>query len=163
MSALDDLQQLTSSQGVLLYRLVDLGYLTRAQVDQLINRLVRDRIAKATDYLTFAQQLDATLPLHQPHIISRCYYVMYHAARALVLHVRRSDLDHHGRLSATLGKELGITYGELLTQWREKRNHIDYSPYPPADLANQAVTAVSDAISFLTVCRDYLQNRGVTL
>lgn len=163
MSALDDLQQLTSSQGILLYRLVDLGYLTRVQVDQLINRLVRDRMAKATDYLTFAQQLDASLPLHQPHIISRCYYVMYHAARALALHVRRSDLDHHGRLPAILTKELGTNYGKLLADWRDKRNHLDYSPYPPADLAKQTVTAVSDASSFLTVCRDYLQNRGVTL
>jgi hypothetical protein len=62
MSALDDLQQLTQSQGMLLYRLVDLGYLTRAQVDQLINKLVSDRFAKATDYLTFAQGLDATIP-----------------------------------------------------------------------------------------------------
>lgn len=163
MSALEDLQQLTPSQGVLLYRLVDLGYLTRAQVDQLINKLVSDRFAKATDYLTFAQGLDATIPLHQPHIISRCYYAMYHAARALVLHVRRSDLDNHDRLPTTLGKEIGTNYGLLLTQWRNRRNHIDYSPYPLADLPTQVATALSDASSFLTVCRDYLKKRGVPL
>jgi len=49
MQALEDLQRLTPSQGMLLYRLVDLGYLTRAQVDELINRLVSDRFAKAVD------------------------------------------------------------------------------------------------------------------
>ena len=89
MQILDDLQRLTSSQGALLYRLVDLGYLTKGQVDDLINQLVGDRFAKAERYLTFAQQLDANARLDQPHIISRCYYAMYHATRALVLQVRR--------------------------------------------------------------------------
>jgi hypothetical protein len=53
MQPLDDLQRLTSSQGMLLYHLVDLGYLTRAQVDELLARLVRDRLAKAQEYLDF--------------------------------------------------------------------------------------------------------------
>ena len=163
MQTLDDLQRLTPSQGVLLYRLVDLGYLTAAQVDELVNRLVGDRFAKAMDYLTFAQQLDASVTLNQPHIISRCYYAMYHAARALVLHVRRADLDDHDRLPAALGQILGTDYGDVLGQWREVRNQADYSPYAPADLASQVVTAVSDANLLLTACRDYLQNRGVSL
>ena len=107
MQILDDLQRLTPSQGVLLYRLVDLNYLTKEQVDELINRLVSDRFAKAMDYLAFAQQLDASMTLNQPHIISRCYYAMYHAARALVLHVRRADLDDHDRLPAALGQANG--------------------------------------------------------
>ena len=47
MQTLDNLQRLTPSQGALLYRLVDLGYLMRAQVDELVNRLVSDRFAKA--------------------------------------------------------------------------------------------------------------------
>jgi hypothetical protein len=116
MQILDDLQRLTPSQGVLLYRLVDLGYLTRPQVDELVNRLVGDRFAKAMDYLAFAQQLDASMTLNQPHIISRCYYAMYHAARALVLHVRRADLDDHDRLPAALGQVLGTDYGDVLSQ-----------------------------------------------
>lgn len=91
MQILDDLQRLTPSQGVLLYRLVDLNYLTKEQVDGLINQLVSDRFANAMDYLAFAQQLNAKVTLNQPHIISRCYYAMYHATRALVLHVRRAD------------------------------------------------------------------------
>jgi len=55
MQQMDDLQRLTASQGVLLYRLVDLGYLTRAQVDELITRLVRERLIKAQEYLAFAK------------------------------------------------------------------------------------------------------------
>ena len=107
MQTLDDLQRLTSSQGALLYRLVDLGYLTQAQVDELINRLVTDRFEKAADYVSFAQRLDSGVTLNQPHIISRCYYAMYHAARALVLHVRRADLDDHDRLPIALGQVVG--------------------------------------------------------
>jgi uncharacterized protein (UPF0332 family) len=148
---------------MLLFRLVDLGYLTRAQVDELINRLVSDRFAKGVDYLAFAQQLDVSVTLNQPHIISRCYYAMYHAARALVLHVRRADLDDHERLPAALGQVLGAEYGDVLGRWREMRNQVDYSPYTPPDLASQAATAVGDANSLLTACRDYLQNRGVSL
>ena len=163
MQTLDDLQRLTPSQGALLYRLVDLGYLARAQVDELINRLVSDRFAKAMDYLRFAQQLDVGVELNRPHVISRCYYAMYHAARALVLHVRRADLDDHERLPAALGQVLGTNYGDILGRWREMRNRVDYSPYAPADLASQATAAVNDAESLLAACRDYLQNRGVSL
>ena len=163
MRTLDDLQRLTPSQGALLYRLVDLGYLTRAQVDELVNRLVGDRFAKAVDYLTFAQQLDASVTLNQPHIISRCYYAMYHAARALALYVRRADLDDHDRLPAALGQVLGADYRDVLGQWRAMRNQTDYSPYAAVDLASQAVMAASDANLLLTACRDYLRNRGVGL
>ena len=163
MQTLDDLQRLTPSQGALLYRLVDLGYLTQAQVDELINRLVSDRFAKALNYLSFAQQLDSGIILNQPHIISRCYYAMYHAARALVLHVRRADMDDHERLSVALGQVLSTNYGDVLGQWREMRNQVDYSPYAPADLAGRATTALSEAIALLTACRDELQNRGVSL
>jgi len=163
MQTLDDLQRLTPSQGTLLYRLVDLGYLTRAQVDELINRLVGDRFAKAVDYLRFAQQLDVGVELNQPHIVSRCYYAMYHGTRAVVLHMRRADLDDHERLPAVLDQVLGTSYGDVLGRWREVRNQMDYSPYAPADLASQAVAAVSDATSLLAACRNYLQNRGVSL
>jgi len=160
---LDELQRLTASQGALLYRLVDLGYLTQAQVDELINRLVSDRFAKAADYLDFAQQLDVGLELHQPHVISRCYYAMYHAARSLVLHVRRADVDDHERLPVALGRVLGTSYGDTLGRWREVRNQVDYSPYPPADLARRATMALNEATAFVAACRTELQNRGVRL
>lgn len=65
MATLDDLQRLTPSRGTLLYRLVELGYLTQAQVDDLVNRLVAERFAKATDYLEFAHQLEVGVSLNQ--------------------------------------------------------------------------------------------------
>jgi hypothetical protein len=102
---LDDLQRLTYSQNVLLHRLVDLGYLSREQTDTLLERLVDDRLSKAQEYLAFVQQLDAADPLNQPHIVSRCYYAMYHVARAVVLDFRRSDLDDHERLPGVLGTD----------------------------------------------------------
>lgn len=157
---LDDLQRLTSSQGMLLYRLVELGYLTRPQVESLINRLVSDRLAKAEDYLTFAQQLNVALPMHQTQIVSRCYYAMYHAARAVVLHFRQSDLGDHDRLPTILGQVLGTSYGEMLGQWREARNTADYSPYPLGDLAQRAAKALVDSGAFLTACIGFLQSRG---
>ncbi len=158
---LDDMQRLTPSQGVLLHCLVDLGYLTRTQMDELINRLVRDRLAKAEDYLAFAQQLNAHSLLHQPHIVSRSYYAMYHAARAVVLHFRRADLDDHDRLPAILGQVIGPEYGEMLGRWRKARNQADYSPYKAIDLAQQAVEVLDDTSALLAACYVFLQGRGV--
>lgn len=158
---LDDLQRLTPSQGVLLHRLADLGYLTRDQVDELINRLAADRMTKAQDYAAFAHQLSVESSLQQPHIISRCYYAMYHAARAVVLHFRRADLDDHDRLPTILGQVIGPEYGEMLARWRETRNQADYSPYRLADLAQQAATVLDDTTAFLTVCVGFLQGRGM--
>lgn len=158
---LDDLQRLTSSQDVLLHRLVDLGYLSRAQVDELINRLAGDRLAKAQDYLAFAQQLNADAPLNQPHIISRCYYAMYHAVRAVTLHFRRADLDDHNRLPVTLGQIVGPEYGEMLGRWRKARNQADYSPYKAKDLTQQASAVLDDANALLTTCQAFLAERGV--
>ncbi len=163
MQQMDDLQRLTASQGVLLYRLVELGYLTRTQVDELITRLARERSTKAQEYLAFAGQLDASATLNLPHIVSRCYYAMYHAARAVVLHVRRADLDDHERLPAALGQCLGRPYGDMLGRGREARNQVDYSPYPPADLRQQALAVVSDAELLLAACREGLRKRGVSL
>lgn len=163
MRTLDDLQRLTPSQGVLLYRLVDLGYLTRAQIDKLVNRLVGDRFAKAMDYLTFAQQLDASVTLNQPHIISRCYYAMYHAARAAVFHHRRSDVDDHEGLAVALSGILGSEWKIALDVWRKTRNRLDYSPYLPDDLAFQCRSCLDTAQGFLVECEQYLAGRGVVL
>jgi uncharacterized protein (UPF0332 family) len=158
---LDDLQHLTSSQDVLLHRLVNLGYLTHDQVNELVNRLVGDRLAKAEDYLAFAHQLNAESALHQPQIVSRCYYAMYHAARAVILQFRRADLDDHDRLPAILGQVIGASYGEMLGRWRKARNQADYSPYKATDLAQQATAVLDDANNLLTACRLFLQSRGV--
>jgi len=120
-------------------------------------------LTKAQEYLAFAGQLDASATLNLPHSVSRCYYAMYHAARAVVLHVRRADPDDHERLPAALGQCLGLPYGDLLGRWREARNQVDYSPYPPADLRQQALAAVSDAELLLAACREGLRKRGVSL
>jgi hypothetical protein len=85
---------------------------------------------------------------------------MYHAARGLVLYVRRADLDDHERLPVALGQILGTTYGDMLGRWREARNQVDYSPYAPTDLLQQATAAVSEARLLLMACRDCLQQRG---
>lgn len=163
MALWDDLQHLTPSQGALLYRLIELGYLTQTQVDELMHRLVSERFVKATDYLAFAQQLDVDIQLNQPHIISRCYYAMYHAARAFVLHLRRADLDDHERLQVVLGQTLGTPYKEMLGRWREVRNQVDYSPYAPEDLDALVKAALDDADTLLAACRKALQDRGVKL
>lgn len=162
-SVWDDLQRLTASQGALLYRLVTIGAFTQNQVDELFGQLTGDRFTKAEEYWRFAKQLDSALPLNQPQIVSRCYYAMYHAARSLVLYVRRADLDDHERLPAALGQLLGTKYGDSLSQWRERRNQIDYSPYTPPDLSDWTRDALADSSDLIAACRQALQARGVAV
>ena len=160
---LDDLQRLTPSQAMLLYRLVELGYITQKQVDDLINQLAVDRFTKALTYWQFAQQLDATVPLNQPHILSRCYYAMYHATRALVLQVRRADVDSHERLPSVLGQIFTKSEGDKLNQWRELRNQVEYSPYLPDKLAAQISAVLVDTKELVEACQRELRDRGVAI
>jgi len=156
---LDELQHLTHSQSVLLHRLVDLGWLKSAHINKLLDQLVDDRLEKARSYLLFARQLDVTDSVHQPHIISRCYYAMYHAARAVVLHYRGSDLDDHDRLPTILGQIVGARYGELLGNWRKVRNRVDYSPYRPIDLPQLASTALQEGSEMVDGCERFVRDR----
>lgn len=156
---LDDLQQLTYSQNALLHRLVDLGLLESIVLNELLDRLVDDRLEKARSYQSFAAQLDVADSTHQPHIISRCYYAMYHAARAVVLHYRGADLDDHDRLPTILGQILGARYGELLGNWRKVRNRVDYSPYRPIDLPQLAGSALQEGSEMLNVCGGFVRSR----
>jgi hypothetical protein len=86
---------------------------------------------------------------------------MYHAVRAVVLHIRRADFDDHERLPMVLSQILGTQYGEILGKWREVRNQVDYSPYAPADLDTLTQAALDDAAALLMACRNELRNRGM--
>ena len=120
-------------------------------------------LSRRSEILREGQQLDPAVGLHQPHIISRCYYAMYHAARAFVLHLRRADLDDHERLPIVLSQILGTQQGEMLGKWREVRNQVDYSPYAPADLDALTTAVLDDAAALLAACRNALRNRGMPL
>lgn len=61
-------------------------------LDTLVLRTCADRYALAAHFLATAQSINRTRPPHHRSSVSRAYYSMYHAARAL-------SFLHHGRSS----------------------------------------------------------------
>lgn len=158
---LDELQRISGSQAALLHRLIELGLLNEGQVQELIDRLVRDRWVKAQSYLRFAQQLDYQEGGAQVHIVSRCYYAMYHAVRAVVFHTKRMDVDDHERLAAVFTQVVEERWGIELDEWRKLRNRVEYSPYLPANMEQLCVRALERAAELLAFCANYLKERGM--
>jgi len=48
-----------------------------------------------------------------------------------------------------------------LNEWRERRNQVDYSPYPKDNLHVIAQQALVEAEDFLDTCAQFLRTRGV--
>jgi len=158
---LDELQRISGSQAALLHRLIELGLLHEGQVQELIDRLVRDRLLKAKSYLRFAQQLDDQESEAQVHIVSRCYYAMYHAVRAVVFHIKQVDVDDHERLAAVFAQVVEERWGIELDGWRKWRNRVEYSPYLPANMEPLCVRALEHAAELLAFCANCLKERGM--
>jgi len=142
--------------------LVELGLIGVTEVETLIDQLARDRFEKAQLYLKFARRLDPRLDIDQPHIISRSYYAMYHAARAVVFHTRRADVDDHEKLATMFTQVAGGLWGMKLDEWRKMRNRVEYSPYLPADLVDICSRALEDGEGLLGFCEEYLRKREVS-
>jgi len=88
---------------------------------------------------------------------------MYHLARAVVFHTKRTDVDDHGQLAEYFSKRIDVTLGDNVDEWRKIRNVIEYSPYIPTDIGIICQNALRDAGEILEFCRQYLQKRGVNI
>lgn len=160
---LSKIQQLTGSQSDILHDLVELNLIQSDELGELINQLTVHRFLKGQQYIKFAQKLNSKDKDEQPHIISRCYYGMYHLARAAIFHTKRADVDDHGQLAEDFSKRIDSTLGDKIEDWRKIRNTIEYSPYTPKDIEIICQKAVFDADEILEFCRKYLQKRGVNI
>lgn len=130
--------------------------------DGLINDLTVDRFALALEHLNSAKDQDLATVRGQKTAISRSYYAMYQACRATVFHYELSDIDDHQKVALHLpedfpDRELWL---ETLIHWRDKRNDVDYSPYPDKSFDTEAKNAISNVTDFLNVCKQYLRKRG---
>lgn len=88
--------------------------------------------------------------------ISRGYYAMYHAARAIHLLRNGFDIDDHQRLPQEIRKFGGPKWERTyrcLARWRQARNEADYSPYYPVSLAKDGGQALKAAETVVRFCR----------
>ena len=102
--------------------------------------------------------------------ISRFYYAMYHAARAVVyLETTGDDHEEHRKLPAQLPTSLpsanGKDWQNRLKDAREIRNNADYDPVPVAarHWRRNALHLESEAAELVSVARRSLQAKGCSL
>ncbi|WP_280433060.1 HEPN domain-containing protein [Nocardia brasiliensis] len=102
----------------------------------LIRQVVSDRLVLAGDRLGDGDRL--ILAKNYRSAISRHYYAMYHAARAIVFAEEKGD-DHekHNVLPRHLPPSMSNVgqYENELTNARLLRNQADYDIYPSGDAA----------------------------
>ena len=100
--------------------------------------------------------------------ITRSYYAMYHAARAVVFLVKKGD-DHesHSTLPEHLPKDFPDRHAwhNELKNARFERNRADYDPYPKGErgFSGTAHATYHQADAFIKVARVYLRKKGCSL
>ncbi|MBI1928851.1 hypothetical protein HYR99_31980 [Candidatus Poribacteria bacterium] len=136
-------------------------------LENLIETVVRDRWELALSLARCARSLSVEVEDNLGTIISRSYYACYHGARALVFFVTKSDIDDHKKLVPPLRGFLESTHtnaADLLDKWRDRRNEVDYSPYPFIDnLKTAAEESLIETTVFSDILRQEFRKRGLTL
>jgi uncharacterized protein (UPF0332 family) len=137
-------------------------------VDQLLEHAAKDRFKFAQQTLQCARwALKQPRPQYRTGL-SRSYYSMYHAARAVIFFVEEGDdYEAHQELPRHLPGDFPdrARWENEIKTARFERNRADYDPYPKADraFASTATSTFSVAESFLPVARRYLARKGCTL
>ena len=96
-------------------------------------------------------------------VISRAYYAMFCAARAVVALESNADQNDHRRLPGVLDKMTTVgsartrkTVAAALYEFREARNDADYSAYYPKPVEPDAVKALGAARHVLGLCQAWV-------
>lgn len=147
---------------------VSLEQRSKLSIEQLCDRVTADRMSLARDCRRRARVLQGLEPPMFRDAISRHYYCIYHAFRAVSFFVTRGDdFDDH----ATLPKGIPQDFPDS-DRWRNDlklarltRNNADYNAYPKSELAWRAdcelVATLSEAA--LPAAKRYLIQRGCHL
>jgi uncharacterized protein (UPF0332 family) len=128
-------------------------------------RVVRDRFLLATQCLTTARRALTYHPVSYRLVVSRSYYAMYHAVRAVVfLGFGGDDHEAHDKLPGQFPPDFNdrAIWEHLLKNARFDRNRADYDPYPKSDAAfrTTAVDTCRTAQDLIQECRRYLRSKG---
>jgi uncharacterized protein (UPF0332 family) len=145
-------------------------YLTASTARGLIDlqhQVCADRVRLARAFLVAGSKLLRSRPGQYRNAISRYYYSMYHAARAVVYFSHGGD-DHeaHSVLPTKLPDDFvdGDLWQNSLKDARSRRNQADYDPYPTAEASWKpiATTLANDAPELVALAEQYLRAKGCT-
>lgn len=144
---------------------IDIETSTGRTLEELRHRAVADRLTLSKQFLSDGE---AILSLGSPFYrsaISRLYYSMYHAMRAVVyLQHGGDDHEKHSALPTSTPGDFpdSALWQNALKNAREHRNAADYDPYPKSARSWEpiAVAVATDARSLLGVARAYVRSKG---
>jgi uncharacterized protein (UPF0332 family) len=130
---------------------------------QMLSQVTSDRLSLAGQQIQAGDQLIANQEYRSA--ISRHYYSMYHAARAIVFaHHRGDDFQKHIDLPRNLPPSwVDVALREAqLTNARLLRNQADYDPYPAPLAAWEAEARALrvTASDFVSACEDFALLNG---
>ena len=138
---------------------------TGLTLTELQHRVCVDRLDLATHFLAAGDKLSRARPSQPRSAISRFYYGMYHAMRAVVYFAEGGD-DHEKHLILPKKTPADFPSAALwqnsLKDARERRNEADYDPYPASQSHFFRVSRAlqGDAHGLVTESRNYLKSKG---
>lgn len=141
---------------------------TARSIEDLKRQVCLDRLRLSKRFLRASRSSLRSRPRQHRQSISRGYYAMYHAVRAMVFNSHGGDdFQEHSELPKHLpGDFPGRTSWENdIKEARLRRNEADYDPYPlnEASFRKSAVDIAAKAAKLLRVVSTYLKARGVTI
>jgi uncharacterized protein (UPF0332 family) len=114
---------------------------TGQTIGDLQQRASADRLQLAYDFRRRGNALMRQSPPLYRDAVSRFYYAMYHAMRAVIYFVEDGD-DHeeHHQLPTKMPADFprASSWANDLKSARERRNSADYEPYPKSNGSWQA-------------------------
>jgi uncharacterized protein (UPF0332 family) len=137
-------------------------------IDDLIKKTSVDRFHLASAFLRAARKNMKARPAQFRSSISRAYYAMYHAARAVsYISHGGDDYQEHSKLSEKFPDDFPdyLNWRNRLRAARLARNRADYEPYPisPKKLEDECKNTLVTAQDFLTRSEQYLRAKGCSL
>lgn len=157
---LQRMSTLSGGEYGLLEELVRAGFLEGDRLIRWVEEVVDDRLALAEAYVQHARACDLQRDTECRQGISRAYYAVHHAGRAVVYEVRRRDVPAHEGVITEVRQILGEDAAGVIRGLHRLRNQVEYELYLPwLDLRVQAERALTQASDFLNRCRTFLTSR----
>ncbi len=162
-SLLRCLERISGERYGLLHDLAAEGLFPSADLEHIVEEVTIQRYNLAKNFHESAKAIPLNTDIDARNVISRNYYAMFHAARAVIFHFHRYDEEKHEEVIKRIGSILSNRFQDMLSEWKEKRTVVDYSPFPKFDLMDYANRARKEAEEFLDECKTFLTKRGVSL